>query len=289
MMSRLQANLLLLLTAALWGFAFVPQKTAMAAVGPLTFIFARCTLAAFVLAPLALREAHKAKTPIDRRFAILTIATALVFLSGAAFQQYGLQTATVTNASFLTALYAVCVPFVVWIVFGKPPPQIVWFAAGLSFVGVWLLGGARLEPLTGGDRLVAACAVLWAFHIVLSGLASHYDRPLLFTAAQFPIVAIMAVVGMLTTEAASVEALWAVWPEILYVGVISSALTFTLFAVALRHAPPAEAAIILSSENIFAAVAGAILLGERLAWINWSGAVIILTAIVITQIAVHRR
>lgn len=288
-MTRLQAELLLLLTAALWGFAFVMQKSAMTSVAPLTFIAARAAVSMLVLVPLAVWEARQKPTGLPAKFYALTALAALAFASGSALQQTGLMTATVTSASFLTALYAVCTPFAVWIIFRAPPAAIVWPAAALSLVGVWLLGGATVSALSGGDSLVVLSAPLWAVHIVLTGLAAQAGRPFLFTAAQFAGVAIIAAVAAALFETPSMAALAGAGWEIAYVGLISTALTFTLFVMAMRHAPPAEAAIILSTENLFASLAGALVLGERLGAINWLGAIVIIAAVLLVQTSAYRQ
>lgn len=283
-MRRLHADLLLLLTAALWGFAFVAQKSAMAFIGPLTFIAARSVLAVIVLVPLAIWEHKRAKAAPQPWFFALTLIAACVFLVGAILQQLGLQTATVTNASFLTALYAVCTPFAAWAILKKAPPMIVWPAALISFVGVWLLGGGTVGQLSNGDTLVLMCAPLWAVHIVLTGLAARFNRPLLFTSLQFVAVAILATLLAVAFEQPTLINLRAAAWEIAYVGIASTAIAFSLFGIAMRSAHPAEAAVIVSTENVFAALAGAVFLGERPGWLNWSGAALILAAILVVQL-----
>jgi drug/metabolite transporter (DMT)-like permease len=301
-MSRLQADLLLLLAAAIWGFAFVFQKTAMEDVGPFTFIAARSVVAALALAPLAWLEARRAAV---RAHAIsrppfapapaapgpalgpIALAGGVAFFFGAALQQWGLVTATVTNASFLTALYVVVVPFLGWAAWRTQPGARVWFGAGMCFVGVWLLGGGSIAAFGAGDGLVALSAVFWAVHLLVTARAAAVGLPIAFTCLQFVVVALCAAVAAAATEATAFSTLQggllSAWKEIAYVGLLSSALTFTLLTVALRHAPPAEAAILVSTENLFAALAGAWLLGERLPPIGWVGAAVIMAAILLVQ------
>jgi drug/metabolite transporter (DMT)-like permease len=284
-MRRLHADLLLLFAAAIWGLAFVFQKTAMGAIGPLTFIAARSIVAVLALAPFALRESRTAGAMPTRAFYQVAGSGGLAFFLGAAFQQFGLVTATVTNTGFLTALYVILVPILAWLFQGKPPIAIVWPAAALSFAGMWLLGGATLDALAFGDVLVIICAVFWAVHMIVTARASEFDRPLLFTCLQFAVVGALAVLGASLTETVTIAQLQSVWVEIAYVGLLSSALTFAILTVAMRHAPPAEAAVIVSTENLFSALAGALLLGERLGLINWAGAGLIVLATLLVQIA----
>lgn len=288
-MTRWRADALLLLTAALWGFAFIMQKSAMSALGPLSFIAARAIIASIVLAPLAWMECRKANSPAPVGLLQVTAGAALALFAGASLQQIGLITATVTNGSFLTALYAVVVPFVAWIASGRAPPPSVWAAAAVSVIGVWLLGGAGYTPPSSGDLLVAASAIFWAVHIVISAKASGFGRPFLFTASQFAGLGILAAVAAAVYEQPTAAAFWMAGPEIAYVGIISTALTFTIFTMALRYVPPSEAAIILSSESLFASLAGALLLNERLGALNALGAALILAAILFVQTRAYRR
>lgn len=290
-MTRLQADVLLVAAAAVWGLAFVFQKTAMASLGPFAFIAARSLVAALALAPFALREQRRrepTQTTAGMRNVVLWGGSA--FFLGAGLQQWGLVSATVTNASFLTALYVVFVPFLAW-AFGRGAPTIlVWCAAILSFVGTWLLGGGTLAGFTAGDGLVALSALFWAWHLLVTARASDFAAPFTFTCLQFVVVAALALLAsVLRGESVGVAGLMAAWQEIAYVGLLSSALAFTILTVALRHAPPGEAAILVSTEMLFAALAGALLLGERLPAIGWLGAGCIAVAIVVVQWAAYAR
>lgn len=288
-MTRLQADLLLLLVAAVWGLAFVFQKTAMDHLGPMTFVAARSLVGSLALVPLAVYETRKRQTALPPDFWRLTAWTSVALFGGEALQQIGMVSASVTNSGFLTALYVVCVPFVAWILMKLRPPTIVWPAAALSFVGTWLLGGGDIMALSAGDKLVAASAVLWAVHVVLTGRAAAFDRPLLFTAVQFAIVTVVSGAIALATETITRAGLQSAWAEIAYVGLISSAFTFTILIVAMRHTSPGEAAIIISTESLFGALGGAIFMGERLGLINWTGAALILIATLAVHLAPHWR
>ena len=288
-MTRLRADLLLLLVAMIWGLAFVFQKTAMASIGPMTFIAARSFVGALALVPLALRESRAHAMPISLDFWRITALASAAMLAGETLQQIGLVTASVTNAGFLTALYVICVPFIVWIAARKAPAAIVWPAAALSFAGTWLLGGGDLSALSQGDQLIAASAVIWALHVVVTGKASNYDRPLLFTCMQFSLVTFVSALCAASNETISLTALQSAWIEIAYVGLLSSAFTFTILVIAMRHAPPSEAAIIISTESLYSALGGAIFMGDRLATINWAGAALIVTATLAVQLGPYWR
>ncbi len=290
-MTRLRADLLLLFAAAIWGLAFVFQKTAMDSLGPCTFLAARGFLAALVLAPLAVWEHRRslshsvAATPGQLLPGITraaVIAGTAFFVAGA-LQQYGLKTATATNGGFLTALYVVLTPPLAWLMRGTKPSPILVPAVALSALGTWMLGGAAFTALSPGDWLIMACAGVWALHLILSESGGAFDRPILFTCLQFAVVAALAAIGATLTEPVTLAALNNASTEILYVGLLSSALTFTILTFALKYAPASEAAIIVSTESLFAALAGAVMLGERLTPIAWAGAALIMAAVVLVQ------
>ena len=288
-MTRLGADLLLLATAAVWGLAFVYQKTAMEHIGPLTFIAARSLLAAASLAPFAWVEARAAKSALKPAVPRIALLGGIAFFLGAALQQFGLLSSSVTNTGFVTALYAIFVPIIAWGWSRIAPSTIVWPAAVASILGTWLLGGGGVDALSSGDWLVAIGAVFWAVHVVITGQASPYDRPSLFTCLQFCVVAVIALAGAIVWETTTLAALRAAAPAILYVGLLSSALSFTILTIAMRHTPAAEASIIVSTESLFGAVAGAILLGDRLPPIAWAGAAMIVVATLVVQVAPHVR
>ena len=268
--ARLIADAALLLSAVIWGWAFVFQKSAMQHVGPLAFIAARGLVATVALAPFAVREPRPPGAAPG--FTALAVAAGAAFFGGAWLQQAGLVNATVTNASFLTALYVVITPFIVWTWRGVPPSRIVWPAAALSALGTWLLGGGTYAAFSRGDGLIALSSFLWALHVVISARAAVHRRPITFSAIQFTIVGVLGTFGAAAFETTTVDGLAAAWIDIAFVGVLSSAVTFTAMTAALRHTPAAEAAVIVSTETLFAASAGYALLGERLPPVGWLGA-----------------
>jgi drug/metabolite transporter (DMT)-like permease len=284
-MTRLQADFVLLFSAALWGVAFYFQKDAMSHVGPWTFIASRAGLAVLVLAPLAYLESRRAAArPAPAGLSRLAVQCGAAFLAAAFLQQEGLRTASVTNTGFLTSLYVVFTPIVTWILSSTYPPRLVWPAIGMSFVGTWLLGGGTIGGLGTGELLVMVGALFWATHCVLTGKASHFERPLTYTVIQFTVVTVCATVAALVLERPTLDALHGAAVPILFVGLVSTALTYTLFTIAIRHTTPPEAAVILSAESLFAAAAGALMLGERLSPISWFGAGLMIAAVLLVQL-----
>lgn len=283
-MRRFHADLLLLAAAAIWGFAFLFQKTAMEHVGPVQFVAARAIVASLALFPLALREMRGGDVAW-RDVCRAALPAGVAFFIGAVLQQWGIVTATVTNTGFLTALYVVITPFIAWALLGRRPPAVIGSAVALSFVGMWLLGGGTLAAFGIGDALVAISAAFWALHVVLVGRAGSLARPIAFTTLQFAVVAVFGAALVPFVETVSIAGLSSVWIEIAYVGLLSSALTFTLFSIALRHTGPSEATIIVSTETLFAAFGAWWLIGERLPPIGWAGAGLILAATLLVQLA----
>ena len=297
LMTRLRADLYLLMIAVIWGLSFVFQKSAMAHLGPLTFIAARSLVAIAALLPLAIAEYRWLQTRPEAGGVKIWppgllgagLKTGCAFMTAAALQQFGLLTATASNGGFLTALYVVLTPPLAWALRGTRPGPVLIPAVLLSAMGTWMLGGGSFAALSTGDWLVAACAIFWALHSILSESAARYDRPVLFSAIQLVTVAGLAAIGATAFETARIGAVLAAWREILFVGLLASALTVTVFTMALKHAPASEAAVIVSTESLFAALAGAMFLGERLTIVAWAGAGLIMAAVVLVQVGPRMR
>ncbi|MDX2155195.1 MAG: DMT family transporter [Hyphomicrobiaceae bacterium] len=287
LMRRIHADLLLLVAAAVWGFAFLFQKSAIEHVGPILFVAARGAVAALALLPFAIVEMRSAGTGWTTVLHA-GVTAGIAFYVAAVLQQWGLVTATVTNTGFLTALYVVATPFIAWALLGRRPPPLVWLAVILSFVGTWLLGGGTLAAFSAGDGLVALSAVFWALHVVLVGRAAPLGRPVAFTCLQFVVVGVLGAASAPMLETVTMGGLTRAWMEIAYVGLLSSALTFTMFSMALRYTGPSEATVIVSTETLFAAFGAWLVLGERLPLIGWAGAALILTATMAVQLAPTR-
>jgi drug/metabolite transporter (DMT)-like permease len=289
---RTHALFLLLGCAVIWGLAFLFQKAAMAHIGPFTFIAARSFVGSLALAPLACREIRPGPQQDVfewRKMARQCLLAGVVFFLASTGQQVGLVTATISNAGFLTALYVVLTPVMAWMIIGKKPSVWVWPAVGLSFIGTWLLGGGGLASFATGDYWVAGSAVLWAWHVVLVGQGASLGAASTFTAGQFFVSGLCALVVSLVHESPSLPGLWSALPAVLYVGILSSAVSFTIFAIAMRAVPAAEAAIIVSTESLFAALAGWLYFHERLGLMGWGGACLIFIATLVVQIPSLRR
>lgn len=281
---ELRGDLLILFAAFIWGVALYFQKTAMDHIGPMLFVALRSAIAAVTLAPFAYIERARAR---QRRSGLAGFALfgGTAFFLAAYLQQLGLVTATVTNTGFLTAIYVVLTPFIVWAMKHQRPDNVVWVAVALSMAGTWGLSGGELDALSTGDWLVIASALFWSIHLInMSEATSRLASPLAYTCATFAVVSIIALAFAIGLEPISWAAISASATEIVFVGVVSSAFTFAIMAIAMKHVPAPRAAILVSSETLFSAAAGYFLLGERLVPLGWVGAGLILAAVIVLQV-----
>ena len=285
-MTRLKADLLLLICAFIWGTAFVAQKTLHAQNWPALFVASRFVLSAVLLAPLAWIEARRAAQPLRRRDLGLALAVGLCVGTGATMQQWALTGTSATNGGFLTAVYVAFVPFVVWAVSGARPRPLVLVAVAVAVLGAWLLAGGGVHGWSNGDLVLIASDLVWALHITLVGLfLGRVNRPYLLCFVQYSVTAVLAGGLSLATEQAQWSDFQASLPAIAYAGIASGGIAYTLQIVAQRHAPAAEAALIMSLESVFAALAGALLLHERLTPVALLGCLLILAGAVMLDVA----
>jgi len=288
-LNRSQANLLLLAVAVIWGSAFVAQAEGMAGVGPLTFTGIRFLLGTAIVLPLAWREwqllAARGARPVPAD-ALGISALGLLLMLGAALQQIGIASTTVTNAGFLTALYVPLVPLLAWLILRTRPHWSVWPTSLGCLGGTWLLSGAEaLDPLV-GDAWVIASSVFWALHLLFVGrIADRIAAPFLVACGQFLVCGLISLLCAGLSEVITLAGIRQALLPIVYAGVVSVAIGFTAQVVGQRYAQPADAAIILSAETVFAALFGFLLMGDRLNASGLAGCALILVCIVVVQVA----
>ena len=291
-MNSTSANLLLLATGAVWGMGFVAQQSAMEDMPAMLFVGLRLLLAALTVLPFAIREHQRSAERISWRSLGQFTVLGTVFFFAMGCQQIGLLGTTVTNAGFLTALYVILVPIITFAVFGQQQAPAIWIAAASSLCGIFLLSGGDLQRITWGDWLVVLCAVFWAIHVILvDRFTSDSERPITMATAQF---FVCGVLGMLAHAACSFagftplsissELLLAALPEILYAGILSGGLAFTIQMVAQKYTQPSIAAILMGTESLFAAVFGALLLGDRLTRIGYVGCALIFASVLLVEL-----
>ena len=264
---------------------FVAQSSAMDSIGPFLFIGVRFLLATLVVLPMAWQESRRSERPIERRQGIGLFWIGLVLFLGMALQQMGLMSTTVTNSGFLTGLYVIFTPILAVLFLRQWPHIIVWPGAMLSLGGIYLLSGGDLSGLKTGDLLTILCAVFWAAQVILIGqYGKATKRPLTLSAVSFGVCSLLALVVAVVSEPLDFSAIRGAAKEIVFAGVFSSGVAFTIQAIAQRHTTSAQAAIFLSSEALFAALFGALFLGERLDGVGYLGCGLMFAAMVLVEI-----
>jgi drug/metabolite transporter (DMT)-like permease len=257
---RIRADLILLAVAVVWGSSFVAQRVAAAHVGPFLYTGARFVLGALTLLPLAARRLrHLAR--LEWRGGALA---GLLLFGAALLQQVGLRFTTAGKAGFITGLYVVLVPLFLALVWRRSPRWSAWVASLLAAAGLFLLSGVGRLALAPGDGWELAGAVLWALHVILIGRLAGRADALRLALVQYLVCGLLSGVLGLALEADTLGGLAVAWWAVLYTGVLSVGLGFTLQVTGQRRAPPAGAAVILSLEAVFAALFGWLLLGETL-------------------------
>ncbi|WP_193176450.1 DMT family transporter [Oricola nitratireducens] len=285
-MNRASANLLLLTTGAIWGGGFVAQSTAMASIGPVFFTGLRFLAAALAVLPFALWEARNARAPLaptPAQWKRFTLLGSLLFAS-LATQQIGLLTTSVTNSGFLTGLYVVITPVVGIVLWRVWPHPVIWPAALLSLAGIFLLSGGTLTGLTAGDWWTILCAAIWACHVQFLGRFIADARPLQLAFSQFIVCGLVGLSLAPLVEPVGWHMVTGAASEILFAGVFSGGVAFTIQAIAQRHTTAPQAAIFMSSEALFAAFFGALLLGDRIGATGLAGCALIFCAMLAVEL-----
>jgi drug/metabolite transporter (DMT)-like permease len=257
---RARADLALLGTAVIWGSAFAAQRVAAAHLGPFVYNGFRFTLGAFALLPLVWRRLRG----ISRLEWGGGILAGLILVGAATLQQAGLRYTAAGRAAFITGLYVVLVPLFLALGWRQWPRRASWVASGLAVVGLFLLSGGAGITLSVGDALELAGAGLWALHVILIGhLAKRVDS-LRLALIQYLTCGLVSTALGLALEWHTLSGLPAAWWAVVYGGVVSVGLGYTLQVVGQKGAPANDAAIMLSLEVVFAALFGWLLLGETL-------------------------
>lgn len=288
------SDLLLLLTSAIWGFAFVAQRAGMEFIGPFLYNAVRFALGSLSLVPLVLfRSAKRAGAITERKgteddpasgktvFFGSLLAGAVLFL-GASLQQIGLVYTTAGKAGFITGLYVILVPML-GIFLRHRTGLPTWVGAALAVIGLYLLSVTGDFRIARGDLLVLTGSIFWAFHVLI---IDHFTRrmdPVLLACIQFAWCSVFSSVTAGLTEPVELSAIIDAAVPILYGGLCSVGIAYTLQVVAQRYAPPAHAAIILSMEGVFAVIGGIVILDESLSAQGWTGAALMLAGMLATQ------
>ena len=290
---QVRGNLLLLLASLIWGTAFVAQSVGMEHIGPFTFMAARSIIGALSLVPvILLQSAHRKrlgqpmKMSAGSKRSLLRggILCGLLLTVAANLQQAALLYTTTGKAGFLTALYILLVP-IAGIFMGRRVVPAVWLAIAVAAIGLYLLSVQSSLTIDPADLLLIACAFVFTGHILA---VDHYSPKVLGVALsclQFLVAGLLSSVMMFLFESPSVPDLLASALPLLYVGVLSSGVAYTLQIMGQRLTTPAVASLIMSGEAIFALVGGMLILGERMTGREALGSALMFIAIIGAQLA----
>ena len=293
MNKRIISNILLLVTALIWGSSFVAQK-AGTVLEPFTYNGIRTLVGGISLVPviLILSKAGKGKTaeavPKDKKSFIIGGIVCGTFLAIASnLQQFGMYfDADAGKAGFITALYIMIVP-ILGMFLGKRVRPLVWFCVLLGACGFYLLTiagkgvGLTIEK---GDLFILLCAVLFSCHILAIDHFSPKCDGVKLSCLQFFVAGGLSFIMMLVFESPSLNQILDCWFPIIYAGVFSCGIAYTLQVVAQKNAEPTAASLILSLESVFAVISGAILLGERMTGYEILGCIVIFVAVILAQL-----
>lgn len=272
-------NLLLVFAAMIWGSAFVAQKSG-GTIGGFTYNGIRTLLGGLVLIPIyfLLRKNKEMKTSI-----MGGIFCGLALFIASNLQQFGINNTSASKAGFITSLYAIIVPFLSIFLHKKIRP-IVWVSVVISLAGLYLLNySAEGLSINIGDIQLMLCALAFAFQILIIDHYSDHVNGVLMSATQFIVAGLLSIVCMFLFEKPQINDILASWWPIVYAGVFSCAIAYTLQIVGQRHVPPTEASLIFCLESVFSLLAGTIFLHERMKAINYIGCLLIFIAVVLSQ------
>ena len=286
-MSHTKANILMLIASLIWGTAFVSQTTGMGAIGPFTFSFARFFFAFLTVIPFAfiLEKENFSKILNDKNKFYLCIATGCFLFGGMGLQQYALQKSLISNAAFLSTLYVPFVAIISRFVIKKKVHWIIWIAILLCLYGSYLLSSDQEIEIQQSDSLLFIAAFFFALHIICIDIfIKKLNSPFVFGSIQYFIVFILSVFFAFILEDPKLNNMRIEWFEILYTGIFSAGVGYTLQIIAQHKANPAPAAIILSMESVFAAIAGWIILNQVLDGQKILGCLAIFVGVIIVQL-----
>lgn len=293
MNKQLRGSLLLLLAAAVWGLAFVAQRVGMDAMQPLSFNGIRLILAGICLLPVIAVSDKKKKAAgapaaaADNKLQLKAgVLCGLFLFAASALQQAGLVYTSAGKSGFLTALYVVLVPVAAWLIFRKDPGRAVIVSVVLAVIGLYLLCFTDTSfSVNIGDVLLILCALCFTGHILVIDRYSPYVDGIRLSCTQFFIAGSLCVLVSLFTETITLSGIRAALIPLLYAGVMSGAVGYTLQIVAQKDTDPTVASLIMCLESVFAVIFGAVVLHETMTGREIAGCAIMFTAVILAQLS----
>ena len=283
---KILAAIMLVTTAMIWGFAFVAQRVGAESLGALSFNGIRFAMGAISLIPVVLIFEREKPAParIKRTFVAAAVGGVVLF-TASALQQYGIElTQSAGKAGFITGLYTVLVPIMTFVLYRKKNGIGVWTGAILAVVGLFLLSVNEGFTVEYGDILLLIGAFFWAVHIIVVDRFIGGVSPLKFAMIQFAVCAVLNLVFAAFFEGFDLEAVRSAAFPLLYGGLCSVGVAYTLQIIGQKYSDPTFAAIVFSLESVFSAIGGAIILGEEMSLRGYVGCVLIFGGIILSQI-----
>lgn len=291
---QLFGSLLLVLIAMIWGTAFVFQRIGMEHIEPVTFTAVRMAVAAVFIGLFSkisdMKKNKDTKPQTDRKYTLSGGIFCGIFLSLASIaQQAGIVYTSVGKAGFITSLYILLVPVINLLIFRQKSSFRVWCGVILGIVGMYLLCVKEDFSLTYGDTMIAVCALLFSGHILCCDRFSKKADPVKLSFIQFVTTAVISTAAALIMETPTWEKIISAVIPLLYCGIVSGGIGYTLQMVAQKYTKPTIASLLMSLESVFAVLAGALILGERMTLQELLGCMIMFAAIVWVQIPLPKK
>lgn len=288
--SNIKGNVILIITALIWGTAFVAQSVGMDYVGPFTFITARYIVGGLFLIPcIYLLDKMNKKTVKEsshndkKTLFVAGILCGIALFTASCFQQIGIQYTTVGKSGFITSLYIVIVPML-GILFKKKVPAKVWISVVISLIGLYLLCMNEVFSISRGDFFILICAFCFSIHILIIDKYSSLVDGVRMSCIQFFVAGLLGIIPMLIFENPQIKDILNACSPILYAGIMSSGVAYTLQIIGQRYTSPVLATLIMSLESVFAALSGWIILGEILSLKEFAGCCLVFAAIILAQL-----
>lgn len=289
---RFYGNVMLILTALIWGSSFVAQSVGMDYIGPFTFNAIRCIIGGIVLIPIIfiidkVKKDSKSKDN-NNQLILGGILCGIALFTGSTLQQFGISFTSVGKAGFITALYIVLVPLL-GIFFKKKVSLKIWLSVLISMIGLYLLCITENFSIGKGDLLVLCCAFFFSIHILLIDYFSPKVNGVKMSCIQFFVAGIISILPMAIFESPTLTSILSAWAPILYAGVLSCGVAYTLQIVAQKNTDPTVASLLLSLESVFAVISGWFILSESLSFKELTGCALVFIAIILAQLPNNER
>ena len=283
----LRGSLLLFLGAIVWGAAFAAQRAGMDHIGPFTFTGIRMLIGGLVMIPVSMMAGKKQTAPVSKRTQMKGgLYCGLWLFAATSLQQVGLISTDAGKAGFITALYVVLVPLAGWLILRKNPGRAVWIGVLLAVAALYLLcvppAGFRMEK---GDLLVLGCAFCFTGQILCVDRYAPRVNGAALARDEFLVTGLLSMLAAVFTERITLDGVAEAAIPILYTGLFSSAVGYTLQIMGQKNVDPTLASLIMCLESVFAVLFGALLLGERMSGREIAGCALMFTAVILAQLS----